>query len=163
MNKLDTTIRHAEQQCKVHGTRLTDKRKQVLTGLLKSEKALSAYELVDLCKKEFGETIPAMTVYRILDFLEEENLAHKLKIANKYVACSHIPCDHNHQPQFLICTQCLKVEEISIDNAIIQALEKSVKQAGFQVVNSKLEMDCVCDECKEAAIKPANIRSKLKV
>ncbi len=149
MNKLGVTIRHAEQQCKVHGTRLTDKRKQVLTGLLKSSKALSAYILVDLCKKEFGETIPAMTVYRILDFLEEENLAHKLKIANKYVACSHIPCDHKHQPQFLICTQCLKVEEISIDYAIIQALEKNVIQAGFQVVNTKFEMDCVCDECKK--------------
>ena len=156
MNKLDTTIRHAEQQCKVHGTRLTDKRKQVLAGLLKSAKALSAYELVDFCKKEFGETIPAMTVYRILDFLEEENLAHKLKIANKYVACSHIPCDHNHQPQFLICTQCQKVEEIRIDFSIIQALEKHVRKAGFQVVNSKLEMDCVCDECKEVATKPAS-------
>jgi Fur family zinc uptake transcriptional regulator len=163
MDKLDAIISQAELQCKVHGTRLTDKRKQVLTGLLKSGKALSAYELVDLCKKEFGETIPAMTVYRILDFLEEENLAHKLKIANKYVACSHIPCDHTHQPQFLICTQCLKVEEISIDYNIIQALEKNVKQAGFQVVNSKLEMDCVCDECKEAAIKPAYIRCKLEV
>jgi Fur family zinc uptake transcriptional regulator len=163
MDKLDATISRAEQQCKVHGTRLTDKRKQVLTGLLKSNKALSAYELVDLCKKEFGETIPAMTVYRILDFLEEENLAHKLKIANKYVACSHIPCDRKHQPQFLICTQCLKVEEISIDYAIIQALEKNVIQAGFQVVNSKLEMDCVCDECKKVAIKPANIRCKLEV
>ena len=163
MDKLDATISRAEQQCKVHGTRLTDKRKQVLTGLLKSSKALSAYELVDLCKKEFGETIPAMTVYRILDFLEEENLAHKLKIANKYVACSHIPCDHKHQPQFLICTQCLKVEEISIDYAIIQALEKNVIQAGFQVVNTKFEMDCVCDECKKAAIKSANMRCKLEV
>ena len=163
MDKLDATISRAEQQCKVHGTRLTDKRKQVLTGLLLSDKALSAYELVDLCKKEFGETIPAMTVYRILDFLEEENLAHKLKIANKYVACSHIPCDHKHQPQFLICTQCLKVEEISIDYAIIQALEKNVIQAGFQVVNTKFEMDCVCDECKKAASKSANMRCKLEV
>ena len=163
MDKLDVAISQAEQQCRVHGTRLTDKRKQVLTGLLKYGKALSAYELVDLCKKEFGETIPAMTVYRILDFLEEENLAHKLKIANKYVACSHIPCDHNHQPQFLICTQCIKVEEISIDYTIIQALEKNVKQAGFQVVNSKLEMDGVCNECKVVAIRPANIGWKLDV
>ena len=163
MNKLDATINQAERQCKVHGTRLTDKRKQVLAGLLKSAKALSAYELVDFCKKEFGETIPAMTVYRILDFLEEENLAHKLKIANKYVACSHIPCDHNHQPQFLICTRCQKVEEISIDFSIIQALEKHVRKAGFQVVNSKLEMDCVCDECKEAATKSASKSCKLEI
>lgn len=45
MNKLDAIINQAERQCKVHGTRWTDKRKQVLAGLLKSGKALSAYEL----------------------------------------------------------------------------------------------------------------------
>lgn len=151
MNKLDATISQAEHQCKTHGSRLTDKRKQVFAGLLKSVKALSAYELVEFCKKEFGETIPAMTVYRILDFLEEENLAHKLKLANKYVACSHIPCDHNHQPQFLICSLCQKVQETSIDHSILSALEKHVEKAGFQVLNSKLEMDCVCDDCKETA------------
>ena len=45
MNNVDRIIGHAEQHCKAHGARLTAKRKQVLTGLIQSDKALSAYEL----------------------------------------------------------------------------------------------------------------------
>ena len=83
MSKVQAIIDHAEQQCKENGTRLTSKRKHVLCGLLKSDKAMSAYELVDYCKTEFDETIPAMSVYRILEFLEREHLVHRLNLAKK--------------------------------------------------------------------------------
>ena len=148
MSSVETIIEHAAQHCKAHGSRLTDKRKLVLAGLLKSKKALSAYELVDYCKMELGEAIPAMSVYRILDFLKDEHLVHKLKLANKYVACSHITCDHNHGvPQFLICGQCQKVEEISINKSTMAELKKNIVQAGFHLVSPQVELDCLCDDC----------------
>ncbi|WAJ69712.1 hypothetical protein [Catenovulum adriaticum] len=37
MTDLKDTIEHAEQHCQSHSTRLTDKRKQVLAGLIESE------------------------------------------------------------------------------------------------------------------------------
>ena len=148
MGKVEKIIKHAEQYCKAHGARLTPKRKQVLSGLLKSQKALSAYELVEYCKAEFGEAIPAMSVYRILDFLQDEHLVHKLRLANKYVACSHITCDHDHGvPQFLICGQCQKVEEIAISKSTIKELQRNVTKAGFHLVSQQLELDCLCDDC----------------
>lgn len=141
-------IEQAELRCKKQGARLTSKRKQVLAGLLQSDKALSAYELVDYCKNEFDTTIPAMSVYRILTFLENEQLVHRLKLANKYIACAHIACDHDHVvPQFLICGQCQRVKEISIDKSIIQQLVESVKEAGFQLRSTQLEMDSLCQNC----------------
>ena len=153
MGKVENIIKHAEQHCKEHGARLTNKRKQVLSGLLKSKKALSAYELVDYCKAELGETIPAMSVYRILDFLQDEHLVHKLSLANKYVACSHITCDHAHGvPQFLICGQCQKVEEIAISKSTINELQNNVAQAGFHLVSQQLELDCLCDDCMAQAV-----------
>ena len=91
MNRVDRIVEHAEQHCKSHGGRLTVKRKQVLAGLIQSEKALSAYELIDVCKQQSGESMPAMSVYRILEFLEDEHLVHKLSLANKYVACEIQP------------------------------------------------------------------------
>lgn len=152
MKNLTTIIDHAEHHCKVNGSRLTDKRKQVLSGLLQSEKALSAYELVDICKVQFNETLPAMSVYRILDFLQSEHLVHKLKLANKYVACAHITCDHAHAvPQFLICGQCQKVKEISISKTFITELQGNVERAGFNLVSSQIEMDCICADCTENA------------
>ncbi len=153
MNKqVERIIDHAEQHCEAHGARLTSKRKQVLSGLVQSDKALSAYELVDYCKTEFGEPIQAMSVYRILDFLEGERLVHKLSLANKYVACSHITCDHVHDvPQFLICSQCQKVEEVSISQSTIAELTANVEQAGFYLAGFQLEVNCLCENCVSEA------------
>lgn len=148
MTRVEKIIDHAEQQCIAQGSRLTTKRKQVLSGLLKSKKALSAYELIDFCKAEYGETMPAMSIYRILDFLQEEHLVHRLRLANKYVACAHITCDHAHEvPQFLICGKCQKVKEISISKTTRAELQESAGEAGFHLASPQLEMDCVCDNC----------------
>lgn len=147
---VDTVIDEAEQRCREHGARLTTKRKQVLSGLLHSESALSAYELVDYCRSEYGHSIPAMSVYRILDFLQDQRLVHKLNLANKYVACAHIACDHDHGvSQFLICGKCQRVEEVSIKKSTINALRRSVEEAGFELVSPQLEMDCLCQDCRE--------------
>ena len=147
-HQIDRIINHAEQHCKAHGSRLTLKRKQILSGLIRSEKALSAYDLIELYRQEVGRSIPAMSMYRILQFLEDEYLIHKLSLANKYVACAHISCDHSHSvPQFLICGECNKVEEISISKPTIDALQQTVESRGFRLISPQLEMNCVCNEC----------------
>jgi Fur family zinc uptake transcriptional regulator len=148
MANLQSIIDHAERHCQQHGTRLTDKRKLILSGLLKSNQAMSAYELIDYCKEEFGETLPAMSVYRMLEFLQEEQLVHKLNLANKFVACSHITCGHEHvTPQFLICGACQKVQEIGIDTNVLKKLEKNVSDAKFRLLSPQLEMSCICADC----------------
>lgn len=145
-----SVLKQAEEHCKERGTRLTDKRKHVLTGLLQSKKAMSAYELIDYCRDELGQQLPAMSVYRILEFLEGEDLVHRLHLAKKYVACSHITCDHEHEvPQFLICNSCNTVEEISIKRSVIQSLKKSVNDAGFHLASPQFEFECYCGDCKE--------------
>ena len=156
MNNIQTIIDHAEKSCKQHGEKLTNKRKNVLSGLLKSRRAMSAYELVDYCKSELGETLPAMSVYRILDFLQQEQLIHKLNLVNKFVACSHISCDHAHEvSQFLICSTCQKVKEISINKHVLEELQKNVTDAGYHLQSPQFEMNCLCDECLSAT-KTAN-------
>mgnify|MGYP001042895638 CR=1 FL=1 len=149
MGNEQAIIDHAEEHCRIHGARLTHKRKQVLLSLLQSKKALSAYELVDYCKNEFDESLPAMSVYRILDFLQQEHLVHKLSLANKYVACSHITCDHDHAavPQFLICGNCQKVKEISVSKQVVAELQRNVEVAGYRLQSPQLEMSCLCQQC----------------
>jgi Fur family zinc uptake transcriptional regulator len=148
MNNLESIIKHAEQHCRDHGARLTEKRKQILTGLIESNKALSAYELMDFCKQRFNTSMPAMSVYRILEFLEDQHLVHKLNLANKYVACMHISCDHAHAvPQFLICRNCSKVKEISINQTTISALSETVKSAGYNLFSPQVELNCLCESC----------------
>lgn len=151
-NNVNSIIKHAEQYCKNHGARLTTKRKRMLSLLVQSEKALSAYDVIDLCEQQFDEKVQPMSVYRILEFLENEKLVHKLKLANKYVACSHITCEHEHGvPQFLICGNCDQVKEISINKSTMSDLQNNVEQAGFQLVSPQIEINCICKSCLEHA------------
>ncbi len=148
MTSAKKTIAHAEQQCLSNGTKMTRKRQAVLTGLLKSKQAMTAYELSDFCKQELGESMPTMSVYRILEFLESQQLVHKLKLANRFVACIHIACDHQHAaPQFLICINCYKVAEVSIKESTINALRNSVDSAGYTLVSPQIELSCLCEDC----------------
>lgn len=138
----------AQELCAESGIKLTAKRAQVLEGLVKSKKALSAYALTDYCRQELGYELLPMSVYRILEFLEENDLIHRLNTTNKYIACSHITSEHSHQaPQFLICKSCSKVEEVSIPKTVVASVEKAAEQAGFQLANNQLEIECYCADC----------------
>ena len=152
MSRVQAAIDHAENSCKSRGVKLTNKRRQVLSGLLQSNKAKSAYELADYCRVEFGEKLPPMSVYRILEFLQEERLVHKLNLANKYIACSHITCDHDHGiSQFLICANCQTVKEITVKKSTMNTLKRSVEGAGFDLVSPQMELNCLCHDCKNQA------------
>ena len=153
MNKSDVEkiLRKAEQMCIESGNRFTEKRRKILSLLVQSSIPLSAYEIADAYNKSESAKMPAMSVYRILEFFESESLAHKLNSNNKYVACSHIQCSHNHRvPQFLICEKCQKVKEISIAKEVFDQLDKQVSDAGFKITDSHIELQCVCEACKVA-------------
>ncbi|MHA2742250.1 Fur family transcriptional regulator [Vibrio harveyi] len=151
MSDIDAIIKHVEVSFNAQGKQLTSKRKLVLKALVHADRALSAYELVDYCKAHFEQNIQAMSVYRILDFLEGEHLAHKLKVSNKYIVCSHILCEHEHGvPQFLICSKCNKISEQAIDPNLIHGLQSHAKEEGFTVVSPQLEINCVCDDCAKS-------------
>ncbi len=151
MANLQHVLKAADEQCRANGSRLTEKRKQVLSGLLQSDRALSAYELVDYCNETYDEKFAAMSVYRILEFLEQQQLVHKLNLAKRYVACRHITCDHEHKvPQFLICTDCQSVKEFSISRSTMNSLKRQVTAACFHLVSEQLEFNCLCDSCASA-------------
>ena len=141
-------IDSAVDRCLRAGVRMTKKRRLILSCLLKQKKPLSAYGIIDAYNEEQGEKLPATSVYRILKFLEENNLVHKLQGQNKYIACAHIVCDHVHSnPQFLICQKCDRVEEIQGNDALIGQIRKRIGETEFQLVSPQLEMICVCKDC----------------
>ncbi|WP_185233873.1 Fur family transcriptional regulator [Teredinibacter franksiae] len=146
--ELQKILHNAEKSCAGSGTRFTEKRKRVLTCLLAFDKAVSAYDIVAAMQAQYDDKIPPMSVYRILEFLETQNLVHKLSSNSKYVACSHIACEHSHEiPQFLICDKCDKVKEIKVQKDIIASLYGSVKKAGYALKSHRLELHCLCDSC----------------
>ena len=141
----------AEQKCLQQGIRFTKRRKQVLSVLIKADVALSAYEIAERCNADSDSNMPAMSVYRILDFLQNQNLIHRLEIANKYVSCSHVTCSHEHgQSQFLICGGCRHVEEIYLSPDAVDALQTAASSAGFRAISPQLEIKGWCAECRQS-------------
>ena len=148
MTDIENFLQSAQQQCEKNGTKLTPKRKRILSILAESGVATSAYELIDLYSKAFGEKMQAMSMYRILDFLESEQLIHKLQLANKYITCTHISCDHGHElAQFLICNQCNTVREVPIQSSVVESIRQNVENADFALLNSQIELNCLCPAC----------------
>ena len=133
-----------------NGGRLTATRRQVLSSILKSEKALSAYELADRVRTDFDRVIPPMSVYRILDVLIEAKLVHKVSLVNKYIVCSHFNCKHKHtMARFLVCKDCHRVNESMEQTAAVRKLEKNIEDSGFHLMNKQIEISCLCHKCAE--------------
>ncbi len=153
IDKIERSIEKAQIECQRLGLRLTDKRRNVLKILLQAEEPLSAYEIAEQYKKVFADALSAMSAYRMLDFLMQSNLVHKLETSNQYLACSHISCDHEHAlPEFLICDQCHLVKEIGLDKALLDELKKSIKSTGFILSSQQLELHGVCLDCQGKVI-----------
>ena len=145
-----SVVTAAEQKCLQQGIRFTERRKQVLSVLIKADVALSAYEIAERCNADSDSNMPAMSVYRILDLFQEQNLIHKLDIANKYVCCSHISCSHEHnKSQFLICGSCRHVQEINLSEDAVKALQTAASSAGFGAISPQLEIKGRCTQCEQ--------------
>lgn len=147
--KINEVLDKAEDKCRKSGVRLTTKRKLVLQQLIETQKLLSAYDIVDRLKSKAKQVMPAMSVYRILDFLESSNLVHKIESQNKYVACRHIECDHRHQSaQFLICRNCDYVKEVSLDHAVMDQMGELAGKENFKFEFSVMEFNGLCEACQ---------------
>ena len=152
-SKLDSLLRAAEVSCAENGARLTQRRRQVLSVLIQSSSPLSAYEVLDLCNRSTTSAMPAMSVYRILDFLEQQLLVHRLSTSNKYVSCAHITCDHKHfqTTHFLLCEGCSSVEEVDATEEASEALEQMAKTVGFKLTAQQFELSGICTSCQNSA------------
>src|SRR5262245_35383755 len=118
MKSSQERLQEAKTLCKQQGVKLTPLRESLLNLLYQQPLPLSAYELLRLLRESHPQA-EAMTVYRILNFLENHHLVHRIISCNTYAAC-HTP-HHPHRPQLLICERCGISSEIN-DHTLFQAV-----------------------------------------
>jgi Fur family transcriptional regulator, zinc uptake regulator len=144
----DINLHRAQQRCDKKGVSLTSKRKNVLKLLLDSPNSLSAYDIIDLFNTTYNQNSPATSIYRILKFLESQHLIHKIQLTKKYIACTHITCQHIHNtPQFLICNLCNFTQEFHLQEITLNNLLADIKQSGFTLSQPQLEFRGLCKNC----------------
>src|SRR5271166_4024759 len=90
--------------------KLNDMQMRIRDLLAGAERPLSAYDVIDALRGQ-GRLAPP-TVYRALQKLIDEGLAHRLETRNAYVACQHgdpsAGHGHAHRAGFMICRVCGK-------------------------------------------------------
>jgi Fur family zinc uptake transcriptional regulator len=137
----------AETLCAQHGARLTPLRRRVLELVVQAGKPVGAYDILDRLRAEGMGSAPP-TVYRALEFLQEQGLVHRVATANAFVACNQP--GPRHYGVILICSRCgtaLEVHDEDIDHGI----EAAARSRGFEVEARPIEVSGLCAACREGS------------
>jgi len=143
---VDRALGAAETRCVDGGERMTAPRRRVLELLLAAGEPVKAYDLIARFGRD-GEAAKPPTVYRALDFLERQGLAHRIASLSAYVACAHAGADH--AAAFLICDCCGVTAEVRPTAS--PHLADAAETLGFTIGRATVEAHGRCADCRDAA------------
>ncbi len=139
---------------KERGYRQTRPRRLVLDALDRADAPLSPYEIAERIR-EAGERGDAVSVYRILQTLEENDLVHRVLSTGKFRKCQLTPEHDCHRPQAqhchhnLVCRQCGRIEEIHCPG--MELVEQALaSESSFRIEGHRLEFTGLCASCGAA-------------
>lgn len=147
---IQDALNEAKSICRRRGARLTAIREQILTLIWQSHRPLGAYDVLAMLGEK-GQPAAPPTVYRALDFLQQQGLVHRIATENAFIGCSH--AGHRHQGLFLICQSCGNVSELASD-AVQQSIEQVAAGIGFHTEHAMLEVSGLCPACQAEAQTP---------
>jgi Fur family zinc uptake transcriptional regulator len=144
----ETPLRAALTLCRDEGIVLTPGRRRILEILAREGRPLGAYDLIDRVAALTGKRPAPISIYRALDFLLENSLAHRLASRNAYFACGH---GHARETPiaFLICESCGSVVEAE-SGALRGSLKALASEAQFSPRAQVMEVTGLCKACRGA-------------
>ena len=135
----------ARDQCAARGQRLTRPRERVLELLLRAGHPVKPYDLLAGAAPGEGSAKPP-TVYRALEFLAAQGLAHRIESLGAFVACRR---RGGHNAAFLICDCCGLTREF--DPGEERTIGEAARRDGFTLSAVTLEAHGLCADCRDAA------------
>ncbi len=140
---LKSALDAAKLQCTNKGMRLTPLRQRVLELVWQNHEPVKAYDILDALKQEKASSAPP-TVYRALDFLQQQGLVHKIESLNAYIGCGH-PFE-SHSSQFFICQRCGSVAELD-DTNVNRLIDSIANELKFTIEHEHIEIKGHCQNC----------------
>jgi Fur family zinc uptake transcriptional regulator len=140
-------LHQAESLCISRKLRFTQLRKRVLELVCQYAQPVGAYALLDDLRAE-GRSAAPPTIYRALDFLQQQGLVHRLAINNTYLACAHPQTEH--EGFFLVCSACGYTQEVHTPG-IVKKVKTYASEFEFAVDSVSVEVTGLCCKCSEVA------------
>ena len=137
-------LHQAEQLCVERKQRFTALRKRVLELVCQYSQPVGAYTLLDDLRDE-GRSAAPPTVYRALDFLQQQGLVHRLASNNTYLACAHPQTQH--EGLFLVCSSCGHTQEVHTQG-MVNTLKQYASAFDFTVEHAVVEVAGLCRQCQ---------------
>ncbi|MDR2051294.1 MAG: transcriptional repressor [Deltaproteobacteria bacterium] len=138
-----SAAKDAEELCARHGVRLTAIRRKIFKILLQAGAPLKAYDIIDRMRED-GRRITPATMYRTLEFLLQQGLAHRINALNAYVPCT---AAHDSGGLLLfVCSDCQKASELN-DPVLYDSLRARLGVLGFSLDNASIEIQGACPSC----------------
>lgn len=144
---LDRALAEAESRMAEAGERMTPPRRRVLSLLLEGGEPVKAYDLIARFGED-GQAAKPPTVYRALEFLERQGMAHRIASISAYVACAGHAGEASHAAAFLICDCCGSTKEISGPD--LAAMAEAAARAGYAIARTTIEAHGRCAACQVA-------------
>ena len=145
-SELKASIHRVEEICKSNKLGFTEIRRQVFEIIVKNNKPIKAYEILDKISNINNKPSHPPTVYRAIDFLIENGFVHKLNSINSFVGCFH-PNAHK-ECYFLICKECNLYQECC-DDSLKRQISKTAIHNNFVISNTTLEIEGHCLDCSQ--------------
>jgi Fur family zinc uptake transcriptional regulator len=122
-------------------------RQRVLALLVSSGKPMAAYEIA----RELSDArkVPAVLVYRALEFLQEAGCVHRLASRSAFFACDHLH-EKGEAAVFMLCNHCGAVQEAASD-LVARGLRGVARATGFTPRHPILELEGECAKCADRA------------
>jgi Fur family zinc uptake transcriptional regulator len=119
-----------------------DQDKIIVEALRGVGRPVSAYELIEQVRAK-GVSAPP-TIYRALQRLIDDGLAHRLESLNAFVACDHP--HHSGKAVFAICDSCGTVKEFDSPTAV-KSLQTWAGKNDFNIRTMTMELRGRCNDC----------------
>lgn len=134
--------------CNRRGLHLTPSRERVLAVLSDAAHPLGAYAILEALTKREARPVAPPTVYRALEFFQENGFLHKIESKNLYAPCEHV--GHAHEGVLLLCDSCGRSEEVE-DESVANQVQATAARAGFLARRQMIEVQGVCRDCAAKA------------
>ena len=129
-------------QLRARGFRMTSQRMAILHVLHHAGTHLSPTEVYKQAKRDFPR-LTEPTVYRTLEFLAQNGLAHPSHSSSGHLTYQIAGEDHHH----VVCRVC--GSEIEIEHASLENLYRKLEStSGYRRINSHVTFFGVCPKCQ---------------
>lgn len=144
----------AEELIRTTGARVTNARIEILATLLKADGALTHGDIESRLSEASG--IDRVTVYRVLDWLTQQALAHRISGDDRVWRFNAVTSTQSHHHAHFKCNACSRV--ICLDDLGTGLAPKL--PLGFTPVEVDLTIKGLCADCSTSGKAPATAKAK---